>query len=242
MESQSSLLSFYLRTNYALKEKYLFTVTARSDASSKFPKTNRVGYFPSAGFAWRITEEKFMQPVKWLNELKLRASAGYTGTQNLGDNLFYTLFTPLAYASQNALVPTQLGNDKIKWESTLQKDFGIDFAMFNSKLRGAIGYYDKGTTRLLMAYTVPASTGFSSTLVNLADINNRGIEIDLRVEILKSRSFHGILLQIFQATGQKFKILTATCKIPATLGTMIHFTTPSSLSEIRYCVKANLLV
>lgn len=188
-ESQSSLLSFYLRGNYALKERYLFTVTGRSDASSKFPKTNRVGYFPSAGFAWRASEENFLKPVKWLNELKFRISAGYTGTQNLGDNLFYTLFTPLAYASQNALVPTQLGNDKIKWESTLQKDFGIDFAIFNSKLRGAIGYYDKGTSGLLMSYAVPGSSGFSSALVNLADISNKGIEIDLRTEILKSKDF-----------------------------------------------------
>jgi len=188
-ESQSSLLSFYARASYALKERYLATVTARSDESSKFPKSNRVAYFPSFGVAWRASEESFLKPVKWLNELKFRVSAGYTGTQNLGNNLFYTLFTPGSYASTNALVPTQLGNDKIKWETTLQKDAGIDFALFNSRLRGAIGYYDKQTTGLLMAYTVATSSGFTNALVNVADINNRGIEIDLRGDILRKKNF-----------------------------------------------------
>lgn len=188
-EAQSSLLSFYLRANYALKERYLFTVTARSDESSKFPKNNRVSYFPSFGIAWRASEEPFLQSVKWLSELKFRASAGYTGTQNLGNNLFYTLYTPGSYASVNALVPTQLGNDKIKWETTLQKDAGIDFALFNSRLRGAIGYYHKQTSDLLMAYNVATSSGFTSALVNVADITNKGLEIDLRADIIRKKDW-----------------------------------------------------
>jgi len=186
-ESQSSLLSFYMRANYALMERYLFTVTGRSDASSKFPKSNRVGYFPSFGVAWRASEESFLKKIKWLNELKFRVSAGYTGTQNLGDNLFYTLYTPGSYASTNALIPTQLGNDRIKWETTLQKDAGIDFALFNSRLRGAIGYYEKQTRDLLLAYSVAGSSGFTSALVNIANMNNRGIEIDLRGDIIRSK-------------------------------------------------------
>jgi TonB-linked SusC/RagA family outer membrane protein len=186
--SQSSLLSFYLRANYAFKEKYLFTFTGRSDESSKFPKSNRVGYFPSFGVAWKINEESFMRKVKWVNELKIRASAGYTGTQNLGDNLFYTLYTPGSYASTNALIPTQLGNDKIKWETTLQKDAGIDFALFNSRLRGAIGYYSKKSTGLLMAYSVATSSGFTNAMVNVADITNKGLEIDLRMDVLRSKN------------------------------------------------------
>ncbi|HEY0273469.1 MAG TPA: SusC/RagA family TonB-linked outer membrane protein [Chitinophaga sp.] len=118
---QNTLLSFYMRANYSFKEKYLLTFTGRSDASSKFPANNRVGYFPSGGAAWRITEEPFMKPVHWVNELKLRASAGYTGTQNFGDYLYYTLYTPGSYGRTNALMPTQLGNENIKWESTLKK-------------------------------------------------------------------------------------------------------------------------
>ncbi|MCK7555652.1 TonB-dependent receptor [Chitinophaga sedimenti] len=144
-----------------MKERYLFTVTARSDESSKFPKSNRTSYFPSFGLAWRANEEAFLNKVKWLDELKFRVSAGYTGTQNLGNNLFYTLYTPGSYGGTNALIPTQLGNDQIKWETTLQKDAGIDFALFKSRLRGAIGYYDKYTSDLLMAYSVATSSGYT---------------------------------------------------------------------------------
>lgn len=188
-ESQSSLLSFYLRGNYALKERYLFTVTARSDASSKFPKDNRVSYFPSFGVAWRADQESFLKDAKWISELKFRASAGYTGTQNLGDNLFYTLYTPGSYGSTNALLPTQLGNERIKWEVTLQKDAGVDFALFNSRLRGAVGYYHKHTSDLLMAYAVATSSGFNTALVNLADMTNQGVEIDLRGDVIRSPDF-----------------------------------------------------
>lgn len=190
-ESQNSLLSFYLRANYAFKEKYLLTVTGRSDESSKFPASNRTGYFPSFGVAWRASEEPFLKNVKWINDLKFRASAGFTGTQNLGDNLFYTLYTPVSYASTNALVPTQLGNDKIRWETTLQKDAGVDFALFDSRLRGAFGYYNKQNTHsseLLMATPVATSSGFTSALVNLADINNRGIEIELRGDLIRHKN------------------------------------------------------
>lgn len=190
-ESQNTLLSFYLRANYALKEKYLLTLTGRSDESSKFPASNRTAYSPSFGVAWVASEESFLKTVRWINQLKFRASAGYTGTQNLGDNLFYTLYTPASYASTNALVPTQLGNDKIRWETTLQKDVGVDFAFFNSRLRGAIGYYDKRNTRsseLLMATPVGNSSGFTSALVNLADINNKGLEIDLRGDLIRHRN------------------------------------------------------
>lgn len=189
VSGQNSLLSFYARANYALKEKYLFTFTGRSDASSKFPAHNRVGYFPSGGVAWRISEEPFMKSVTWLNELKLRASAGYTGTQNFGDNLYYTLYTPGSYGGTNALIPTQLGNDKIKWESTLQKDLGLDFEMFGSRLRGVFGYYEKNTTGLLMATQLAPSSSFSSVISNLATINNKGLELDLRMDFIKHKHF-----------------------------------------------------
>jgi len=189
-ETQSALLSFYMRANYAFKERYLLTLTARSDESSKFPRNNRTSYFPSFGVAWRASEESFLKKFSWLNELKLRASAGYTGSQNLGNNLFYTLFTPGSYASTNALIPTQLGNDKIKWETTLQKDAGVDFALFNSRITGSVGYYNKQTSDLLLAYNVATSSGFNSALVNVADIRNQGWEFDLRADIVRNKNFN----------------------------------------------------
>jgi TonB-linked SusC/RagA family outer membrane protein len=205
ISGQNSLLSFYMRANYALYEKYLFTFTGRSDASSKFPENNRVGYFPSGGVAWRISEENFLKNVKWINEIKLRASAGYTGTQNIADNLFYTLYSPVSYAGLNGLSPTQLGNDKIKWESTLQKDAGIDFAFFNSRLSGGFGYYEKSTKGVLFPATVARSSGFSGVTANIADIRNRGLELSLRGDFLRVKNFQwsGTL----NVSGNRSKVL-----------------------------------
>ena len=189
VSGQNALLSFYLRANYALYDKYLFTFTGRSDAISKFPANNRVGYFPSGGVAWRISDENFMKRASWVNELKLRMSAGYTGTQNFGDYMFYTLYTPQAYAGSNALVPTQLGNEKIRWESTLQKDLGLDFAFFKNRLRGVFGYYEKLTTGLLLTTSLPPSSSYTTVITNLATIRNRGLELDLRGDFIRHKQF-----------------------------------------------------
>lgn len=189
ISGQNSLLSFYVRANYTLFEKYLFTFTGRSDASSKFPKNNRVGYFPSGGVAWRISQENFLKDIRWIDEIKLRASAGYTGTQNIADNLFYTLYSPGSYAGLSSLAPTQLGNDKIKWESTLQKDAGIDFSFLNSRLRGGIGYYEKNTSGVLFGAIVANSSGFPGVTANIANIRNRGLELELGGDFINKKNF-----------------------------------------------------
>jgi TonB-linked SusC/RagA family outer membrane protein len=205
VSGQNSLLSFYMRANYALFEKYLFTFTGRSDASSKFPAGNRVGYFPSGGLAWRISQENFLKDIKWVDEIKLRASAGYTGTQNIGDNLFYTLYSPVSYGGISGMSPSQLGNDKIKWESTLQKDAGIDFTFLNSRLSGGVGYYEKSTTGVLFPATVASSAGFTGVTANIADIRNRGIELTLRGDFIRNKSFQWS--GTFNVSGNRSKVL-----------------------------------
>lgn len=187
---QNALLSFYVRANYAYKEKYLLTFTGRSDQSSKFAPSNQTGYFPSGAVAWRISQEKFLKNVSWVDELKLRVSAGLTGTQNIGDDLFRTLFTPVAYAGTNAIVPTQLGNDKIKWEQTLQKDIGLDYSLFKGRLRGTFGYYEKTTDGLLLNITTAPSSSFNNVILNVAKIRNRGLEVDIRGDIIKTKNFN----------------------------------------------------
>lgn len=186
---QSSLLSFYLRANYSFMDKYLLTFTGRSDASSKFPKANRVGYFPSGGLGWRISQENFLKGVKWINELKLRASAGYTGTQNIADNLFYTLYSPVSYAGLNGLSPTQLGNHRLKWESTLQKDAGLEFELFGSRLRGEIGFYEKTTSGILFPTSVSGTSGFDKVTANIAKIRNRGLELTIGADFIRNKNF-----------------------------------------------------
>jgi TonB-linked SusC/RagA family outer membrane protein len=187
--SQNSLLSFYARANYAFKERYLLTVTGRSDASSKFPSNNRTAIFPSAGIAWRLSQENFLKRVKWIDDLKIRASAGYTGTQNIGDHMFRTLYTPVSYNGTNGLVPSQLGNNTIKWESTLQKDAGINFSLFRSRLVAEVGIYEKKTKGLLFNQALQPSSSYGSVFANLASIRNRGLEIDLRGDYIRKKNF-----------------------------------------------------
>ena len=202
---QNSLLSFYLRANYTLMDKYIFTFTGRSDESSKFPKGNRVGYFPSGGVAWRISQENFLKDVSWLDELKLRASMGYTGTQNIADNMFYTLYSPVSYAGRNGLAPTQLGNDKIRWESTLQKDAGINFSFLDGRLSGEFGYYEKSTSGILFPTTVASSSGFTGVTANIADVRNRGLELALSVDFIRKKEFKWS--GTFNISGNRSKVL-----------------------------------
>jgi TonB-linked SusC/RagA family outer membrane protein len=202
---QNSLLSFYLRANYSFMNKYLVTFTGRSDASSKFPKANRVGYFPSGGLGWRISQENFLKDVKWINELKLRASAGYTGTQNIADNLFYTLYSPVSYAGLNGLSPTQLGNQRLKWESTLQKDAGLEFELFNSRLRGEIGYYEKITSGILFPTSVAGTSGFNQVTANIAKIRNRGLELMIGADFIRNKNFQWS--GTFNIAGNRSKVL-----------------------------------
>ncbi|WP_343561794.1 TonB-dependent receptor [Sphingobacterium sp.] len=184
---QNSLLSFYTRARYAWKDRYIVTFTGRSDASSKFPKVNRTGFFPSGGVAWRISEEPFMKGIKWVDDLKLRASTGYTGTQNIGDNMFYTLYSPFSYGGKSAMVPTQLGNEAIRWESTLQKDAGLDISLFDSRFGASIEVYEKATSGILFTKAVAGSSSYGSVIANLANIRNRGLEIALRGTFLQTK-------------------------------------------------------
>lgn len=186
---QSYLLSFYLRANYTLMDKYLFTFTGRTDGSSKFGPNNKFGYFPSAAFGWRISKENFLKEVKWIDDLKIRGSYGLTGSQNIGDQMYRTLYSPKAYAGANALIPTQLGNESIKWESTKSTDLGLDVSLFNNRLQLTADYYDKRTNGALLYLPVPSSSSYAFLLSNAADLKNQGFEFSLQGDIIRSKDF-----------------------------------------------------
>lgn len=186
---ENSMLSFYGRANYYLKDRYLFTFTFRSDASSKFGPDNRYGFFPSGAAAWRISEENFMQNAGWIDELKLRASYGKTGTQSIGDHMWRTLYSPSSYAGKNAMYPTQLGNINIGWEATTQADAGVDFSFLNNRLSGTVVWYHKQTDGALLNLTPAPSSSYPTVVYNIADIRNRGLEIDLNADIFRGKDF-----------------------------------------------------
>lgn len=188
-QPQSYLLSFYLRANYAYMDKYLLTFTGRTDGSSKFGPTNKFGYFPSGAVAWRVSKENFLKDVHWIDDLKLRGSYGLTGNQNIGDQMYRTLYTPSTYNGTNALFPSQLGNAAIKWETTRQTDVGIDVSLFKGRLQGTADYYNKTTEGALLALPIAPSSSYYALLQNTVSFRNKGVEVSLQGDLIRTKDF-----------------------------------------------------
>jgi len=182
------LVSYLARVNYKYKDRYLLTASFRRDGSSKFSKNNAYGNFPSLAAAYIISKENFLNKIKWIDQIKLRASAGKTGLADVGYYKWRTTYEATNYLNSPAVVPLQVGNENLKWESTTQTDFGIDYSLFNSRLRGGIVYYTKITEGLLYPFALAPSTGFDRATVNFAEIRNSGLDIDIEVGILKKKN------------------------------------------------------
>jgi len=178
------LVSYIGRINYNWREKYLFTATARVDGSSRFGAGNRYGFFPSGSVAWRLSEEEFIQNLGVFDNLKLRASYGVTGNQEIG------LYNSLATMASNSYLfggnlatgfrPNRIPNPDLKWERTSQYDLGLDMGFFNNRLRATADLYYKKTTDLLYSASVPWTSGFASSLQNIGSIENRGLELGIQ--------------------------------------------------------------
>lgn len=186
---QSGLISYFGRLNYQYDKKYLLTLSARTDGSSKFAKENKWAFFPTAALGWRISDEKLFKNVKFLDELKLRASIGLTGQQNFGAYQWLTLFEATNYGGSPGVNQNQLGNDKLKWELTKQTDIGLDFSLFNSQLNGTIDWYQKNTSDLLYFFKTPGNTGYSTVIGNLGNTQNKGLEFSLDGDIIRNNNF-----------------------------------------------------
>ena len=189
----ANINSFLGRVNYTLLGRYNFTVTFRADGSSRFPKGNKWGYFPSVGASWNVDEEKFFVKNDLLSSAKLRISAGQTGNQEIGDYLFSRLYTPRNYSFGNKLVigytATNYGNDELKWETTTQYNVGLDFGLLNNRLNFTFDAYDKETSDLLVNLPVERTTGLRNKTINIGNISNRGVEFSVDATILENRRF-----------------------------------------------------
>lgn len=187
--SSNSLLSYLARVNYTYRDKYLFTTTFRADGSSRFGPNTKYGYFPSVALAWKIDKESFLQSVKAINILKLRASWGMTGNQDIGNYQSLSTFgssQPAVF--DDVLVsttsPTRMPNPNIKWEASQQLDFGLDFGFFNGRISGAVDWYNKNTKDLLLSLPIPRETGFTSMLTNVGKVQNTGVDFGLSTQNL----------------------------------------------------------
>lgn len=171
------LNSYFGQLKYSYKFKYIFTLTARADGSSKFGANNHYGYFPAGSFAWRISEESFMKGVKWINELKLRASCGQTGNDGIGDFTSLGLYNAgYNYGGGSGIAPSQLPNPDLKWETTTQTGIGLDVSLFKNRVNLNLDIYYNYTKDLLLERPVPESSGFSTIASNIGKMQNKGIE------------------------------------------------------------------
>jgi TonB-linked SusC/RagA family outer membrane protein len=176
VKSAFSFLSYFARANYKFNDKYLISLSGRIDASSRFGRDNRYGFFPAASLGWIVSEESFMENVSFLSLLKVRTSYGLTGNAEIGNFASRGLFGSASYVGVPGQGPTQIENQNLKWETTAQFDIGIDFGFLKNRITGEIDYYIKNTSDLLLNVNVPGTTGFSSALQNIGKLENKGFE------------------------------------------------------------------
>lgn len=215
--SKTVLNSWIARINYAYANKLLFTFTARADGCSKFGANNKWGFFPSGAVSYKMHEEPFMLPVrKYISELKFRASYGLTGNQGispyqslerignttnyyLNGNGFVTGYGPgiMNWGQNYTRIWEGLANKDLRWETTRQFNIGLDFGMFDNRLRLTLDWYQKYTIDLLRQSWLPPSTGSDRIWVNNGEVSNRGFEISLSGDIISTKDFHWDMGVIF---------------------------------------------
>ncbi|WP_421918816.1 SusC/RagA family TonB-linked outer membrane protein [Marinifilum sp.] len=183
---ENALNSQFGRINYVYDNRYMATFTARRDGSIKFGSDNRYGFFPSGALAWNVHNETFMNDIKSLDKLKLRASLGRTGSDNL------PAFSYLAYYQAgnfyngvNAIGVTGVPNSKIKWETTNQLDLGLEFSLFNYRINAEIVYFEKNTSDIILYIPIPFETGSTHRSTNVADVSNKGWEFAVNGDVLR---------------------------------------------------------
>ncbi|WP_242927505.1 SusC/RagA family TonB-linked outer membrane protein [Pontibacter vulgaris] len=177
--TENTLLSYFGRVNYSFKDRYLLGLNFRADGSSRFGENNRFGFFPSVSVGWRLIEEEFMSGLEALSELKLRASYGITGNQEIGNNSFQALITGSNYQDQPGIALTQIPNPDLKWEETSQLNLGADLGALNGRVNLAIDYYIKKTDNLLFTRPIATQNGFAGYQSNIGATENKGWEFAL---------------------------------------------------------------
>ena len=193
-KGSNTLISMYGRVNYNFDDKILATATIRRDGSSRFGSGNQWGVFPSGSLAWRVSNMGFFKS-NTISDLKIRTSYGVTGNQEIGN---LNSITRLGATSAGYIVggqrittvlPLQYANPDLKWEQTAQFNTGVDYTLFDGRIRGSVDYYVKKTSDLLLRIPVPSPTAVSTQLANVGSVQNKGIELEISADIIKKTDF-----------------------------------------------------
>jgi iron complex outermembrane receptor protein len=226
--SENYLVSFFGRVNWALMDRYLFTVTVRHDGSSRFSKGNRWGTFPSFAFGWKAKEEGFLRDVGELSDLKLRLGYGLTGQQNIGSNYAYFAsytanrtgaYYPVGYGKGETYRPDAY-NKNLRWERTETYNAGIDFGFLNGRISGSADGYFRRTTDLINDVYVSAGTNFKNrVLANIGSLENRGVEFALNAKPVATKGLtwdagfnitynNSKITKLTSGTGEGYYVMT----------------------------------
>lgn len=186
--SANSMFSMFGRAQYSYNEKYLFSASVRRDGSSRFGLNSKWGVFPAVSMGWRITEESFMPKMNGLNDLKLRASWGISGSDNFGDYEQYARLSLDNYSFGNGrvsgIVASNIADPNLSWEESETFDVGADVGVLNNRIQVSVDYYRKTNTNLLLNIPVPRATGFSAASTNIGEVQNNGWEVEVATKIL----------------------------------------------------------
>jgi TonB-linked SusC/RagA family outer membrane protein len=206
--SEWVLASWLARANYSFNDKYLLTVSIRTDGSSRFGANNRWATFPSVALGWRVSDEAFMRDVQFISDLKVRASFGITGNTALSpyQSLDRMSSVRTVYGNQSDEIgfsPSGISNADLKWETTAQTDIGLDLGVMDNRIRLTADYYKKNTTDLLASVPLPPSIGFGSILRNIGEIENQGFEFTLNADLIRKNNFRWDVTGSFSANRNK---------------------------------------
>ncbi|MDD2284700.1 MAG: TonB-dependent receptor [Paludibacter sp.] len=191
--AENKLLSFFTRANVNINQKYLLAASIRADGSTKFGANHKWGYFPSASFAWRMSEEDFLKEQDLLSNLKLRLSYGTSGNNRIDNYLSLSLLGTLWIPSGNGTLPglgsRQLENPDLKWETNITGNFGIDAGFLDNRIQVTLDLYNTDTKDLLLNAPLPLISGFPSRMINAGKTNNKGIEVSITSHNINKKNF-----------------------------------------------------
>ena len=186
--SEATLNSIIARVNYTLLDRYNATATFRADNSSRFSKDHRWGYFPSLGLSWNVDKERFLRHVRSIDYLKVRASFGLVGNQEISDYAFSTSYATGSYAGSSSYSKQNTANDKLKWETTASYNLGIDLGLWRDRVNVVFDAYYKKTSDLLLVVPMGFASGVTTQLQNVGNVVNKGVELAVNGTLIQGKN------------------------------------------------------